>query len=132
MLTVKLFISLGFFLTVPLVVMGQYIEIPCDGPECTFNDLILLVSEVLDFIIILAVLLSAVMFAWAGFIYITAGGDKTKVNQAHGIFKNVGLGLVVVLAAWLIVDLILVALTDRGVEDWDPEANTSYLILPKR
>ncbi len=94
--------------------------VPCEGPDCDFDDLVALVKAIINFIITLAIVGSAIMFAWAGFIYITAGGSQEKVKQAHNLFKYVGLGLVIILAAWLIVDLILEALTGDGLQDWGP------------
>lgn len=78
------------------------------GQECDFNDLILLAQNVINFLIFkLAAPLAAVMFAYAGFLYLTNGGNESKVKQAHDIFWYVFLGLVVALAAWLVVNFIL-------------------------
>jgi len=97
--------------------------VPCDGPDCDFDALVKLAENVLDFLIFLAVLIAAGLFVWAGFLYLTAGGSQDKVKQAHGVFWKVAIGLVIVLAAWLIVNLILSVLTDRGgIEDWRSQA----------
>ncbi len=53
--------------------------------------------------IALAIPLSAVAFAWAGFIYITAAGSEEKIKRAHSIFWKVAIGFLLVLGAWLIV-----------------------------
>ena len=51
--------------------------------------------------------LGAVMFAYAGYTYITNGGNEGKITEAHTIFLAVFWGLVVALAAWLLVNFVL-------------------------
>ena len=87
--------------------------VPCGRTgqaACNFNGLVQLASNIIDFIIYMSVSVSAIMFAYAGFLYITAQGETGKISTAHSIFKNVGLGLVFVLGAWLIVKAVLTGL----------------------
>ncbi|OGZ06194.1 MAG: hypothetical protein A3C93_05740 [Candidatus Lloydbacteria bacterium RIFCSPHIGHO2_02_FULL_54_17] len=85
----------------------------CNGPDCDFNKLVLQVQKVINFLIIsVAAPLSAVMFAYAGFLYVTNRGNESQISQAHEIFWNVFIGLVVALAAWLTVNFILVFFLD--------------------
>lgn len=84
--------------------------VPCNGTSqspCDFTALLQLASNIIDFIIYISVSASAIMFAYAGWLYITAQGQPGKISSAHSIFKNVGLGLVFVLGAWLIVKAVL-------------------------
>ena len=75
---------------------------------CTFNDVVKLIKNVIDFLIIkIASPLAAVMFAYAGFLYMTNGGNEGQVKQAHDIFLNVMWGFVISLAAWLVVSSLL-------------------------
>jgi len=82
--------------------------IPCDGPNCDFNALMLLVKNVITYLMIISVPLAAIAFSYAGFLYLTAAGDSGKVKQAHGIFTKVAIGFIMVLAAWVIVHEIVV------------------------
>lgn len=66
-----------------------------------------LAQNVLNLGIYIAVFLSAILFAYAGWQYLTAGGEPGKAGEARKIFWNVGVGLIIILAAWLIVDLII-------------------------
>src|SRR3989344_4385019 len=92
--------------------------VPCTGATgshpCTFCDIAQLAQNVLNAGIYIAVFLSAVLFAWAGLKYITAGGEPGKASEAKKIFWNVGMGLVLILAAWLIVDLIMKMLVNQS------------------
>jgi len=86
--------------------------IPCDV-GCGYNDLIILAQNVIEFLIFrIAAPLGAVMFAYAGFLYVTNRGNEGQVSEAHQIFWYVFWGLVVCLAAWLIVNFIVRFLLD--------------------
>jgi len=91
--------------------------IPCDGVDvkCTFDMLVQLAQNIIEFFITASPFVAAVAFAWAGWLYITAGGDKGQISKAHGIFTSVAVGFIIILAAWLIVKAILVGL---GAEPW--------------
>jgi len=76
--------------------------------QCTFDDLIILAQNVINFLIFnIASPLAAVMFAYAGFLYVTNAGNESRVNEAKGIFWAVFWGFVIVLAAWLTVNMIV-------------------------
>jgi hypothetical protein len=82
--------------------------VPNCAPDCNFNDLITLVNKVISFLLFyLATPLAGIIFAWAGFIYITSGGDTSKIKKAKTMLTNVLVGYVIALAAWLIVKTIL-------------------------
>jgi hypothetical protein len=75
---------------------------------CEYCHLFQLGENIINFIVIdISIPLAAVAFAIAGFIYITAGGNSGKISRAHGIFKNVAIGLIIILASWLVVDVIM-------------------------
>lgn len=103
------------FLLVPAVNLlnAQSGIVQCDGPdgagsrECDFDAFIATANKLIEFIIYLAASAAAILIAYAGFLYITAQGDSGKITQAHAIFKNIVIGFVVILLAWLFVKLIL-------------------------
>ncbi len=74
--------------------------------SCDFSALIDMVNTIIQYLIFIAMPLAAISFAYAGWIYLSAGGDTGKVKKAHEIFANVGIGLILVLSAWLIFKLI--------------------------
>lgn len=88
--------------------------VPCNGADCSLCDLATLAQNILNTAIYLAVFLSAGLFAWAGWQYLTAQGNSGKAGAARQTFWNVGVGLVIILAAWLIVDTIMKTLTPNG------------------
>jgi hypothetical protein len=75
---------------------------------CGFKELVQLVNNFVTFILFdMAVPIAAVMFAYAGFLLLFSGGDTSKRQKAKKIFANVAIGLILALAAWLIVETIL-------------------------
>src|SRR4051812_12870298 len=71
---------------------------------CGYEDLIALAQTVINFLIFgLAAPLAAIMFAYAGFLYVTNGGNESRIKEAHDIFLYVFWGLILALAAWLLV-----------------------------
>jgi hypothetical protein len=92
--------------------------VPCGGSEqnpCAFSDFFQLINNIINFLLFnIAFPLSALAFAVAGWMYLTAGGDTGKIKSAHEIFKNVAVGLIIALSAWLVVNAIL---TGLGIKD---------------
>jgi hypothetical protein len=88
----------------------------CGADGCSWTDLVQLVNNVIDFLIkFIAVPISGLLFAWAGFLFLTAAGNSGQIEKAKGIFFNVLVGLIIALASWLIVNLVTTALTNQNV-----------------
>jgi hypothetical protein len=88
--------------------------VPCDGVDCNICDIAKLAQNLINAGIYIAIFLSAILFAYAGWQYMTAGGEPGKASEGKRIFWNVGVGLALILAAWLIIDLIMKVLVDQG------------------
>jgi len=92
--------------------------VPCGGPApepaCDFDQLVIMAGRIIRFLIIIGSSLGAVAFAYAGWLYLTSGGNPGKVTSAKDIFIKVVLGFIFMLAAWLIVSLILNTLGYQG------------------
>lgn len=107
-------IVLGAFL--PMVAQGQGFPAPivpkeCAGPDaatkCTLCSLTQLARNLLNFAIFLAIVMSAVLFAWAGIRYLTAQGNAGVAAAARKTLVNVFLGLLLILCAWLLVNTLM-------------------------
>lgn len=91
----------------PLVPCGT--EANADGTvknPCGFDDFVILVKNITDYLIILGTAVSALAFAYAGFLMMTAQGEMGKVEEAKAIFGKVVIGLLFMLTAWIIVHAI--------------------------
>ena len=105
-----LIIIFSVFIFSPFVfVSAQNGIVPCGGegqPDCDFNQLIILIQSIINFLLFIAAPIAAVMFAYAGWLYLSAAGNQGQVEKAHKIFTTVFMGIVIALAAWLIVNVI--------------------------
>ena len=103
--------------TVPSIALGQNVFdkplVPCGGVDCNVCDLALLAQNILNAGIYIAIFLSAILFAWAGWKYVTAGGNPGKATDARKIFTNVVIGLVIIIAGWLVVDTVMKTLVNE-------------------
>lgn len=100
---------------IPLVSFAQIIPtiVPCSGVEaqgnlqpCTLCSLVQLAQNILNAAIFLAVFMSALLFAYAGWLYVSneAIGEQ---QRAKGLFTDVTVGLVIILGAWLFIDTLM-------------------------
>lgn len=62
----------------------------------------LIIQNLLRFALIFVV----IIFAYAGFTYLTSGGSASKIEKAHNMLIKAVVGFVIVLSAFLIVELI--------------------------
>lgn len=105
--SIKFFIPLFIFLILiaPTFSFGARL-VPCTN-NCDFNAFMDLINNVIRFALFdLVVPIAAIMFFYAGFLLITAGGAEAK-TKAKGIFTNAVIGLVVAAGAWIIIRTIL-------------------------
>lgn len=83
--------------------------------NCGFEEFMNLIDKMMRVILFdLSIPFTAIMFAYAGFEVLTAGPDTEKRKKAIGIATNVGIGLVLVAAAFLIIQTILSTLGYDG------------------
>ena len=107
------FFVLALILTPVAVIQAGVFDtiVPCGregtSEQCGWSDIVKLGQNILNFLIAFSVVIATLMFTYAGFLYLTAGGSPDKLKKANGIFVNVGVGFVFVLGAFLIVKLIM-------------------------
>ena len=86
---------------------------------CDFNYFMILLNSIINFLLfVIATPLAAMIICYAGWLYLSSGGNSSDVTRAKKILMNVVIGYVIGLAAWLIVKTII---TSLGV---DPSINT--------
>lgn len=122
-------VTLGFLLVLSPALVGAAGMptkiVPCDGTslnggtECTVCSLAQLAQNVLNTGIYLAVFLAGILFAWAGWLYLSDGGKGKSLSQAKTVFMNVFIGLVIILAGWLVVDTLMKTMTNGSFGPWN-------------
>ncbi len=104
----------------PLVVCSGVPNDPILGeggkvlPVCNFGSLITLLQVLIHDLVVISTLLAGCVFAYAGFILLTSGGNANAMKQAREIFMKVLKGYLWILAAWLIVYTITNTLLGPG------------------
>ena len=108
--------SLAMAAGIPTIVPSD-----CNGPGgCqSICELAVLAQNVLNAAIYLAVVVSAVLFAWAGFLYLTNVANSGQHSRAVEVFTNVFIGLVIILAGWLVIDVVMRAFVGASVLPWN-------------
>ncbi|MFA5778280.1 MAG: hypothetical protein WC870_02205 [Candidatus Paceibacterota bacterium] len=124
-----IFVSLFLMLIMPVFSFAQDDSqsdglVPCGRSDasgnianpCDFNDIMALINKVIHFILYFMVIpIAAIMFAYAGVLLITAGGEVAHARtKAKSIFINVLIGLIIAMAAFLIIRTILSILGYEG------------------
>lgn len=85
---------------------GLVPDCPADG--CGFNELMELINNVIKFLLFtIATPLAALIFVYAGFKLLTSGGSAESMTTAKKILKNLIIGYVIALSAWLVINTIL-------------------------
>jgi len=113
----------GIILFAPVFAGAQTISggiVPCQGPECQLCYVNKLLQNVLNFLVLIAAIVGALMLAIAGILWMANTGDTGRLELAKRIFSGVVVGIIIILGAWLIIDTILKVMTN----------NTQNLLLP--
>ena len=93
--------------------------IPCNGPDCNACHVVELANRVMNFLITIMSIIGVLVMVIAGFKMVTSGGNTASWESGKKMFGSVVIGIILVLAAWLIVDTILKILTEEGgLEPW--------------
>lgn len=66
----------------------------------------LLKALVNDIIIPIGAVLAVLAFIYAGFLYVTSGGDTTQLKKAHNALLNAAIGTAVLMGAWTISEVL--------------------------
>lgn len=110
-------VALTVALSAPLVAFAGGLPqkiVTCSGAldsatqkACTLCDLANTAQNILNTAIYILVVLSAILFAWAGFKMLFSGGDTSEYAAGKRIFGNVIIGLVIILAGWMVIDITM-------------------------
>ncbi len=114
-------------LVVPMFVFAQGL-VPCglDSQEGTINSqcqtchAVSLINTVSSWLVGVLSIAAAIMFVIAGFRIVTAQGNPSTMKAAKDMIVNVAIGFMIVLAAWLAIDLLMRTLLDDSSGEIGP------------
>ena len=88
----------------------------CTGTDCGLCNLLMLVNGTLNYIIThLLIPFAALSIFVAGFVIMTAQGNKSRISTAKDTLRFIILGILIAMAGFLIVDSLLKLLLDGAV-----------------
>jgi len=109
-----------------LVPCGRTCDDPCtkncECAPCTLCHLFVLFKRIVDFLTINIVFpLAILMIVVGGVMFLTAGGDPGRIGNAKKILTATVIGLAIILAAWLIVDTVIMFLVPSSspFQNWE-------------
>lgn len=80
--------------------IGQFIRDDCKTPLLRY------VSIIINYVTVFIVIISVILIVIGGFIYMTAGGDSTRLGQAKTFIMSALLGIALALTAYLILNTV--------------------------
>lgn len=118
----KYFVSLAAFLLLasPVAAMAQGLVPQC-GASCDWCHFMELVNNLVEWLIVMLSIVAVIGLVIAGFRLVTSGGNTSAWEGAKSMFTSVVVGIIIVLAAWLMVDTVLRMLTGSGINGWLPD-----------
>lgn len=115
------FILALILLCIPALVFAQEtVLVPCGYGDnlCDTSDVADFVNGLIDYLIRILGVIAVIVFVVVGIQLVTSAGNESAWKAAKERFTNVVIGIVIILAAWLIVDTIMRALTGNGLDVW--------------
>jgi len=119
----KFFITLGSLaLLASLVFVPVYVGaettgaslglFPCNGPDCTFNDVLKLADNIIKALFFAIMLISPLLIAHAGYLFIISSSNPKERDRARNRLLNIVFGLVIVACSYGVVKLVLSVLLE--------------------
>jgi hypothetical protein len=109
------------FLSFPLISLAAEEKrglVPCGTPDnpCQLCHLFVLFNNIVNFLFTeILPPLAVLLVAYGGLLFIFGGENPQNIEKAKSILKSVGWGLLIILSAWLIVNLFFTVI---GVAEW--------------
>lgn len=86
--------------------------VPCKT-DCTLCHLWQLASNIINFLSFnLAIPVAALLFIAAGVIFLTSGGNESRITLGKSIFINTAIGLLIIFCSWLLIDTLIKTIVD--------------------
>ena len=118
---IALILTVVPFDTVSAVAPGGFV--PCEGTGCSLCHLVSMINVIIVWLFGIIFIMFGVIATIAGFGLVTSGGNQTALDAAKTKLSNAIIGLIIVMAAWLLIDTIMKGLmkgAEGSIEGWGP------------
>jgi len=85
--------------------------VPCNGPDCTLCDFLILIKNLIDLMLQLGVIFAGLFFAWGAFVIMTAGDSQERVTEGRKVMTTVAIGILIAFTSWMILGTLIQVLT---------------------
>ena len=113
----KILLTIFLFSIIPLAFVsaggtncptGGFVPCGTDGCPCEFCDLFVMINGIIKFVMFTAVpIVATLMLIIGGAMFLFAGAKPDILSKSTGIITAVVIGLVVIFAAWVIVNTVM-------------------------
>ncbi len=76
----------------------------------TSTDPRIIIGRIIQIVLSLLGAIAVILVIYAGFVWMTSGGDEEKIGRARNILKNAAIGLLIIVCSWAIVTFLLTKL----------------------
>ena len=121
-------LAIGYWLLAPVAFAqgGQGIWAGTSGTDgcnvaetgCNLCDAAVVTQNIIIFLTKVAIPLAVAMIVWGAIIFMTAAGSEDRVKKGKDTITKAVIGLIIVLAAWTIVNVTLHTLTGGVSWPW--------------
>ncbi len=91
------------------------------GQDQNVEDVRFQIARIINIVLSFLGIIAVVLIIFAGFQWMTAGGNEEQIKKAKGLLKNAVIGLVIILMAWSITYFIMTRL-------WAVATNKPYYL----
>ena len=92
--------------------------VPCGGAgeaTCQSCHVLQLIQIVVNWLVAILTIITSLIIAFAGLRLVTSFGNASAMQQAKSLISNGIIGFMIVLAGWLLIDLVLKSLVNDQV-----------------
>ncbi|MFH1170964.1 MAG: pilin [bacterium] len=100
-------LAVAAILLLPVAAHAISFENPSQSIGLGTSDLKSTVINIINWILGLLGIIAVIMILYAGFQWMTAGGNEDKVGSAKKIISAAIVGLIIILLSWAIVNFVL-------------------------
>lgn len=114
MIRLLVLLCVAVLVSTPDLVSAQGGLVACEGTDCSACNLVDMANTGIILLFGFVGMIFAVLMTIAGFGLVTSGGSQSALEAAKSKFQNAIIGLIIVMAAWLLVDTLLKSLLQGG------------------
>jgi len=89
------------------------------GRPCEVDDFLRLALQLIQFMLGITGSLALLFFVYGGFTMLISAGNTEKVQHGKDIVTAAAIGVLVVLASWMIINFTYTALGGKNIEWWE-------------